>query len=47
MVPELLEKAIETEISRGNKPFFVNSMAGSTVMGAFDDFHAVSDIAKR
>ena len=32
-----LDKAIQHEISIGNKPFFVNSLAGTTVMGGFDN----------
>jgi len=34
---DALERAIEEEIKKGNKPFFVNSIMGSTVMGGFDD----------
>ena len=34
---DALEKAIQTEVDNGNKPFFVNSLMGSTVMGGFDD----------
>ena len=37
MDPVALEKAVQEEIAKGNKPFFVNSVAGSTVMGSFDD----------
>ena len=37
MDPVALEKAVQDEIAKGNKPFFVNSVAGSTVMGSFDD----------
>jgi len=47
MIPEELDRAIEREIAKGNKPFFVNSMAGSTVMGAFDDHHAIADICQK
>ena len=28
---------IKDEIAKGNKPFYVNSMAGSTVMGSYDN----------
>jgi len=42
-----LEKLIEAEIAKGNKPFFLNSVAGSTVMGSFDDHHALSAICKK
>jgi len=47
MIPEELDKAIDREIAKGNKPFFVNSMAGSTVMGSFDDHHAIADICQK
>ena len=39
-----LREMIEREIVKGNKPFFVNSTAGSTVMGSFDNHHEVADI---
>lgn len=42
-----LEKLIQEEIAKGNKPFFLNSVAGSTVMGSFDDHHALSAICKK
>jgi glutamate/tyrosine decarboxylase-like PLP-dependent enzyme len=38
MDPVALEARIQQEIDKGNRPFFVNAAAGSTVMGAFDDF---------
>ena len=31
----------------GKKPFFINSVAGSTVMGSFDNHHRISEIAKK
>ena len=34
---DALERAIEAEKAKGNHPFFVNSIMGSTVMGGFDD----------
>jgi len=44
---EALEEMIEAEIAKGNKPFYVNSMAGSTVMGSYDDHKAISAICKK
>lgn len=47
MIPEELEKAIESVVESGRKPFFVNATAGTTVMGAFDQFHRIADICQR
>ena len=47
MIPEKLEQAVQEQINQGNKPFFVNSTMGSTVMGAFDDCHQISRICKK
>lgn len=47
MIPEKLEDAIKEQIEKGNKPFFVNSMAGTTVMGSFDDTEAINAICKK
>lgn len=44
---DVLEEMIEDEIAKGNKPFYVNAMAGSTVMGSFDDQEEVSRICKK
>lgn len=44
---EGLEKAIQAEIEKGNKPFFLNSVAGSTVMGSFDDHHALNALCRK
>jgi len=38
---------IEEDIAAGKKPFFVNAMGGSTVLGSFDDFVAISAICKK
>ncbi|MBZ9626710.1 aminotransferase class V-fold PLP-dependent enzyme [Psychroflexus sp. CAK1W] len=46
MIPEALQKQIEKDIKDGLKPFFVNATAGTTVLGAFDDIDAISDITK-
>ena len=42
-----LECAIVAEIKRGGRPFFVGSTGGTTVAGAFDDFHAIQDVCDR
>lgn len=47
MRPDLLEQMIKDEIAKGNKPFYLNSVAGSTVMGSFDDMHALADICEK
>lgn len=44
---EALDKAVQGEIEKGNTPFFVNSLAGSTVMGGFDDQEKISSICKK
>lgn len=46
MIPEELDKAIREQKALGKKPFFVNSVCGSTVMGSFDDQNAISEICK-
>ena len=44
---DALEEMIEAEIQKGNHPFFVNSCAGTTVMGSFDDHTRISALAKK
>lgn len=44
---DALDKAIQAEIDKGNKPFFVNAILGSTVMGGFDDQVKISAICKK
>ena len=44
---DALEQMVQDEIAKGNKPFFCNSMAGSTVMGSYDDHHEISRICKK
>lgn len=44
---EILDKMIIEEKEKGNKPFFINCMGGSTVLGTFDDFPAISEVAKK
>jgi glutamate/tyrosine decarboxylase-like PLP-dependent enzyme len=47
MVPAALERAIQTSIKGGRKPFFVGATAGTTVLGAFDPFPELAEIASR
>ena len=47
MIPEKLEEAIKAEIEKGNKPFFVNTLSGSTVMGGFDDMNKINEICRK
>ncbi|KAI1609178.1 glutamate decarboxylase [Exophiala viscosa] len=47
MDAEALESLIVREKQRGKTPFFVNSTAGSTVLGSFDPFTAISQVARR
>ncbi|KAJ9080670.1 Glutamate decarboxylase 2 [Entomophthora muscae] len=46
MLPAALKAAIETSISKSEKPFFVNCTAGTTVLGSFDDIEAVAAITR-
>ena len=47
MVPAELEKAIVESIERGETPFMIQATAATTVLGGYDDFNAVVDIAKK
>lgn len=47
MIPEELNKAIENVIKEGRKPFFVNATAGTTVLGAFDDFEKIAHVCNK
>lgn len=47
MDPMALEQCIKDEQAKGNNPFFVNALLGSTVMGSFDDIKAIAKICKR
>lgn len=47
MVPAELEKLILTAKSDGKTPFYVNATAGTTVLGSYDPFIALSEICKR
>lgn len=47
MIPEELNKSIENVIKEGRQPFFVNSTAGTTVLGAFDDFEKIANVCNK
>uniref|UniRef100_A0A182XX13 Uncharacterized protein n=1 Tax=Anopheles stephensi TaxID=30069 RepID=A0A182XX13_ANOST len=47
MIPDELELAIRAVLDSGRKPFFVNATAGTTVLGAFDDFNLIADVCDR
>jgi glutamate decarboxylase len=47
MIPSELERLILEAKSQGKTPFYVNATAGTTVMGSFDPFNAISAIAKQ
>ncbi|XP_022087158.1 glutamate decarboxylase 1-like isoform X2 [Acanthaster planci] len=44
---EDLENKIQQATARGDKPFFVNATAGTTVLGAFDPLNAVADLCEK
>jgi len=43
----VLEDSIKRQIDLGNKPFFVNSVSGSTVIGGYDDHNKIADICNK
>jgi glutamate decarboxylase len=47
MIPVELESLVQKSKDRGETPFFVNATAGTTVLGSFDPFSALSSICKR
>jgi len=47
MIPEALDAAIEEAKAAGAKPFFVGATAGTTVLGAYDNFTAVRKVCDR
>jgi glutamate decarboxylase len=46
MIPSALESTIARATSEGKTPFFVNATAGTTVLGSYDPFTAISKICK-
>ena len=47
MIPSELESQITQAKSEGSTPFYVNATAGTTVLGSYDPFPAISAICKR
>lgn len=47
MIPAELDQCLERVASEGKVPFFVNATSGSTVMGAYDDLEALSEVCKK
>ncbi|MDT0559349.1 pyridoxal-dependent decarboxylase [Ichthyenterobacterium sp. W332] len=47
MIPEKLQKCIADDLNKGYHPFFVNATAGTTVLGAFDDIYALSQVCNK
>jgi glutamate/tyrosine decarboxylase-like PLP-dependent enzyme len=47
MIPEELDQALTKAKAEGKTPFFVNSTAGTTVLGAFDDFERIADVCEK
>ncbi|CAL4068172.1 unnamed protein product [Meganyctiphanes norvegica] len=47
MIPSELKKAIEVSRDDGCEPFFVCATAGTTVLGAYDDLEAISQICTK
>lgn len=45
MIPGELEMAIKQSKSEGKIPLVVNATAGTTVLGAFDDLLAISEVS--
>ncbi|WP_296313549.1 pyridoxal phosphate-dependent decarboxylase family protein [Winogradskyella sp. UBA3174] len=42
-----LEELIQNDSENGYQPFFVNATAGTTVIGAFDDTEAISEVCNK
>ena len=47
MIPKKLEAQINEDIRNGCIPFFVNTTAGTTVLGAFDPIDKIADITEK
>lgn len=47
MVPVELSRLVQKARAEGGTPFYVNTTAGTTVLGSFDPFEAIADICKR
>jgi glutamate decarboxylase len=47
MIPSELESLIQKSLAEKRTPFYVNATAGTTVLGSFDRFEAISTICKK
>lgn len=47
MDPEALERCIVDAKARGETPFYINATAGTTVVGSFDPFVGIAEVARR
>jgi glutamate/tyrosine decarboxylase-like PLP-dependent enzyme len=47
MIPEELEKEIINSIQKNEKPFFISATAATTMLGAFDPFEQIAEIAEK
>lgn len=47
MRTDALIEQIESDLLEGHHPFFINSTAGTTVLGAFDPFEEIAEVAKK
>jgi glutamate decarboxylase len=47
MISSELERLVEKAKGEGRTPFYVNATAGTTVLGSYDPFDAISEICKR
>lgn len=47
ILPDDLERKIIQAQDEGKEPFYVNATAGTTVLGAFDDFNQVATVCEK
>lgn len=47
MLADHLEELVSNDIKEGFEPFFVNTTAGTTVLGAFDNVDSISKVCKK
>ena len=47
MMPTVLEKKIIESLNRNERPFFIAGTAGTTMLGAFDNFEEINRISKK
>lgn len=46
MLPKSLKEAVKVAKTEGKEPFFVNAVAGTTVLGTFDPIDELADLCK-